>query len=455
MEWGTPDSPRKSAPEAARKTHARVIKERIGYQVNKKELRDLAEKQYETTSGSQDKTRSEADLRMLVHELGVRRIELEMQNEELFRTQQELEASEKKYRDLYDFAPIGYATLDAEGTIHEINLAGASLIGENRERLIKKPFPLFLAPGCTERFNSFCTRVLASDKTETCEIRLGARDDISRNLEMEGRVIEGPDGNRTIFRAVLIDLTDRELFEYLRQSNRELEQFAYVASHDLREPLRMVTSFSQLLAQRYKGRLDADADEFIGYIVNGAQRMDELVGDFLDYSLVARGKPFVPTDMNAVAQAAIRNLSVPIRETGARIEVGNLPTVLADSQQMEQLLCNLIANAIKFHGRETVMIEIGAVHIHHAYRFSVKDNGIGIDSEYFEKIFDLFKRLHNNEEYQGTGIGLPICRRIVERHKGRIWVESQEGRGSTFFFTIPWPYHHGKSNPIENGIPAH
>jgi PAS domain S-box-containing protein len=224
----------------------------------------------------------------------------------------------------------------------------------------------------------------------------------------------------------------------LSRSNKELEQFAYVASHDLREPLRMVTSFSQLLQQKYQGRLDADADEFIGYIVDGAARMDALIQDLLEYSRVSsRAKPFGPTDMGVVMDHVRQNMAVLIRENGAEVTSGPLPVIIADQSQMVQVMQNLVANAIIYRTDEPPRIRVEAREKGQEWVFSVHDNGIGIDPAYFDKIFELFQRLHSREQYPGTGIGLAICRRIVERHGGRIWVESEQGKGSTFFFSIP------------------
>lgn len=229
------------------------------------------------------------------------------------------------------------------------------------------------------------------------------------------------------------------LVERLKQSNNELEQFAYIASHDLREPLRMVTIYSQLLEERYRGRLDHDADEFIGYIVDGGIRMDALVNDLLDFSRVSsRAKPFEPADMNGIVGDVISGLSVAVRESGARIEAGNLPVIAVDRSQLAQVFQNLIANAIKFRKEgQHPRIAIGGEIRDGVWMFSVKDNGIGIDPAYSDKIFEIFKRLHPVDRYPGTGIGLAICKRIIERHNGRIWVESEEGCGSTFFFTLP------------------
>ena len=239
----------------------------------------------------------------------------------------------------------------------------------------------------------------------------------------------------------LVKERTEELEKYaanLKRSNEDLEQFAYVASHDLREPLRMVTSFSQLLERNYKGRLDEDADEFINYIVEGGRKMDALVNDLLEYSRIAsRGKPFEATEMNAVLREAQESLSMAIEENKAIIEVGMLPTVSIDRSQMTLVFQNLLSNAIKFHDDTGPVVAVSAARNENKWLFSVRDNGIGIDPDNHEKIFELFQRLHSRDDYHGTGIGLAICKRIIERHGGRIWVESELGMGSTFFFTIP------------------
>jgi len=223
----------------------------------------------------------------------------------------------------------------------------------------------------------------------------------------------------------------------LARSNAELERFAYVASHDLQEPLRIVASYAQLLSQRYQGRLDADGDEFIAYIVDGAVRMKQLINDLLAYSRVGiRREGFAPVDCEEVLHQALHNLALAIDEAGAVLTHDPLPTLPGDASQLGQLFQNLIGNAVKFRGELPPRIHLSAKEKETEWLFSVRDNGIGIDPEYHERIFIIFQRLHGKGEYPGTGIGLAICRKIVERHGGNIWVESALGRGATFYFTV-------------------
>jgi signal transduction histidine kinase len=225
----------------------------------------------------------------------------------------------------------------------------------------------------------------------------------------------------------------------LRRSNSDLEQFAYVASHDLREPLRNVANYTELLAQRYRGQLDGKADTYIHYATDGAKRMQQLVDDLLAYSRVgSQGGRMRPVDAGKVLQAAIESLGEAIRETGATVDVsGTLPVVHADESQLVQLFQNLIANAIKFRSPASPTICVQAAFRNNRWEFAFKDNGIGIDMRYSDRIFQMFQRLHDKASYEGSGIGLAIAKRIVERHGGQIWFESAGGVGTTFFFTMP------------------
>jgi PAS domain S-box-containing protein len=247
------------------------------------------------------------------------------------------------------------------------------------------------------------------------------------------------------------DITDRKRSEErlvktakeLKRSNDELQQFAYVASHDLQEPLRMVASFTELLAKRYKGRLDSDADEFIDFAVDGCNRMQELIQDLLAYSRVGTsGKAIRKCSSEDSLNHALANLRATIEESGAVVTHDPLPVIWTDDKQLAQVFQNLVGNAIKYRSAEVPRVHVSAVKSEmkdqdNEWIFSVRDNGLGIDPQYFERIFVLFQRLHGQSEFEGTGIGLAICRKIVERLDGRIWVESQTGKGSTFHFALP------------------
>jgi light-regulated signal transduction histidine kinase (bacteriophytochrome) len=226
--------------------------------------------------------------------------------------------------------------------------------------------------------------------------------------------------------------------EELARSNAELQQFAYVASHDLQEPLRMVSSYTQLIVKRYGDKLDNDAKEFMEFVVDGAARMKRLIEDLLAYSRVGtRGHEFQPIECEAALHKALLNLRGAVEASGAEVTHGPLPVLQADAAQLVQLFQNLVGNAIKFKGEDTPRIHISAEDEGDAWKLTVRDNGIGIDPDYFERIFVLFQRLHGKAEYPGTGIGLAICKKIVDRHGGRIWVESEPGRGSAFCCTLP------------------
>jgi len=226
--------------------------------------------------------------------------------------------------------------------------------------------------------------------------------------------------------------------EELAKSNTELEQFAYVASHDLQEPLRMVASYVQLLARRYRGQLDSDADEFIEFAVDGATRMQGLINDLLAYSRVGtQGEEFGPVSLERPLSTALQNVQVALAENGAEVTHDPLPLILGDEGQLVQLLQNLIVNALKFRREEAPRLHVSAHEEDGAWVVCMSDNGIGIESQYLARIFIIFQRLYSRQEYAGTGIGLAICKRIVERHGGRIWVESTPGEGSTFCFSLP------------------
>jgi PAS domain S-box-containing protein len=258
-------------------------------------------------------------------------------------------------------------------------------------------------------------------------------------LAIDTQPIRDSAGNITNFVAVESDITSSKLLvAELDRSNKELEQFAYVASHDLQEPLRIISSFAQLLARRYKNQLDADANDFIAFIVDGAVRMQTLINDLLAYSRVGtRGNEKRPVRLDDTLDRALANLRVAIDESHAEFTRDPLPTLMADASQITQLFQNLVGNALKYRAADPPRIHISAQQEGNEWLISIRDNGIGIDPLYLERIFVIFQRLHTREQYPGTGIGLAICQKIVERHGGRIWVDSKQGQGSIFHFTLP------------------
>ena len=264
--------------------------------------------------------------------------------------------------------------------------------------------------------------------------------------EANVRVVYDQDGSLFGFQGISRDITDRKRAEEalekrtdeLLRSNAELEQFAYIASHDLQEPLRMITSYTELLKKRYSSGFDDDANEFMTFIVDGASRMKQLINDLLAYSRVGtKRKPPEPTDSQTILDKVLLNLGIAMKESSATVTSDFLPVIMADPVQLVQLFQNLVGNAIKFHGEKPPRIHVSAKQQNNEWVFSIHDDGIGIDSQHFDRIFMIFQRLHTRQEYSGTGIGLAVCKKIVENMGGRIWVESEPGKGTTFFFAVP------------------
>jgi PAS domain S-box-containing protein len=352
---------------------------------------------------------------------------------------------------ILDSAGEGIYGLDMEGRVTFINPAAIKILGLDGGQIVGKSMEQIVRhTGRDEAaFHVGGSPILATLKDGAP--RHGTEELFSR---MDGTSFPVDYASTPIFeREELIgavvsfrDVTERQRTEHalaekaqeLARSNVELEQFAYVASHDLQEPLRMVSSYTQLLARRYKGQLGSDADEFIAYAVDGATRMQRLIQDLLAYSRVGtKGKEFVATDCEVLLDRVLGDLMVTIEESGAVVSHDPLPIVRADETQIGQLLQNLIGNAIKFCNQEPPLVHVSSKRNGKGWIFSVRDNGIGIDPQYAERIFVIFQRLHKREDYQGTGIGLAVCKKIVERHGGRIWVESEPEKGATFYFTLP------------------
>ena len=338
--------------------------------------------------------------------------------------------------------------IDNDGYVENWNKGAEKLIQYKDSEILGKPYSTFYFPDDIEKgIPSDCLKIASLENAYEHDVWIVKKDKTSFWANIMINSLRDIDGDLIGYSVAMHDITEKkkaaeDLAEYaskLERSNEELEQFAYVASHDLQEPLRMVGSYLGLLERRYKDKIDKDASDFIFYAVDGAKRMQILINDLLSYSRVStRGNPFEIINCRELIEGVLKNLEIAIKETGATITLGRLPDqFVVDKTQISQLIQNLTGNALKFCKNTKPEIEISAEGEEGRWVFAVKDNGIGIEPEYFERIFIIFQRLHGKAEYAGTGIGLAICKKIVLRHDGDIWVTSEPGNGSTFHFTIP------------------
>ncbi len=373
--------------------------------------------------------------------------ELEREIAERKRAEAALQKSSEEIFDLYNNAPCGYHSVDANGTVLRMNDTELNWLGYTREEVLgEMKITDFVSRDSLPVFQQTLAAFRRVGKVSEFEFEMQRKDGTTLPVLLNSTAIRDAAGNFVMSRSTIFDITERKQVERalvkksheLARSNQELELFASVASHDLQEPLRMVASYMELLSQRYHGKLDEKADRWIGFAVSGVVRMKLLINDLLDFSRVGtRGKPFAPTDCAAIMHTVMQNLHQAIQDSGATVICSALPTVQADASQLTQVFQNLIANAIKFRGSQPPEVHVEAQRQEGEWRFAVRDNGIGIDPQFAERIFVIFQRLHTHEEYPGTGIGLALCRKVIERHGGSIWVESQPGEGATFCFTIP------------------
>jgi PAS domain S-box-containing protein len=328
-----------------------------------------------------------------------------------------------------------------DGYFKRINAAWERTLGHSVAELLAEPYLSFVHPDDRQATIDEAQKISEGEDTIWFENRYRCSDGSYRWLFWRATA---PLDSPYIYAAAR-DITDHKAASEalartageLKRSNAELDQFASIASHDLQEPLRMITSYLGLLQRRARGKLDAEAEQFIGFAVDGAVRMRTLLDALLGWSRVAtRARPLALTNLDSILAGVLRDLHLAIEESGARITHDPLPTVTVDPAQIAQHLHNLLANAIKFRGRETPRIHLSAEPTDGGWHFTVRDNGIGIDPKHFDRIFTIFQRLHTRDEYPGTGIGLAVCKKIVERHDGKIWIESAPGAGATFHFTI-------------------
>jgi PAS domain S-box-containing protein len=354
-----------------------------------------------------------------------------------------LMASKEDVESIIASIPDAVVVLDVDGRIRRVNQATLRLLGYEASDLIGEPIARILPEADTTHAGALDPAL--RDPVIGLDVTYAAKDGTAISVSLSRAVLRRR-GTVDGIVCVAQDNRDRKQMEEslrttaedLRRSNADLSQFAYVASHDLQEPLRMVASYVQLLQKRYRGKLDADADEFIHYAVDGANRMQRLIQDLLSYARVdTRTQPTQIVESAKVFDQAVTNLRVAIAEHQAEVTRDPLPLVRGDATQLAQLLQNLIGNALKFKGDRSPRVHVSAKVDQQQWVFTVRDNGIGIEPKYFERIFAIFQRLHSREQYPGTGIGLAICKRIVERHGGRIWVESEPGAGTAFHFTLP------------------
>jgi len=356
---------------------------------------------------------------------------------------------EGRYRGLLEAAPDAMVVVNVAGEIVLLNVRAEKEFGYSRDELVGQKVKNIIPEGFAERIIADGTRSAAEALAQQIGMGIeliGRRKDGSEfPIELMLSPLESAEG--ILVTAAIRDISVRQKAEKhlvktvgeLKRSNDELQQFAYVSSHDLQEPLRMVSSYTQLLAKRYKGRLDSDADEFIAFAVDGCNRMQGLIQDLLTYSRAGtNGKELHEISGEDALRVALTNLRPTIEQSGAVVTHDSLPAVTTDAPQLTQVFQNLIGNAIKYRGHEVPQVHVSATNNGgDEWIFSVRDNGLGIDPQYFERIFIIFQRLHGREEFEGTGIGLAICKKILERLGGRIWVESQPEKGSTFYFALP------------------
>jgi PAS domain S-box-containing protein len=354
--------------------------------------------------------------------------------------------SDAKYAALLDAGADAVVVVNGAGTIVLLNLQAEKQFGYRRDELLGQPMTKIIPEGFAERLTGDANATNGPMERGDVALELCALRKDGSEFPVEVMLSPLEIAGGILVTTAIRDVSARKKIESdlhrniteLNRSNEELGQFAYVASHDLQEPLRMVASYTQLLSKRYKGRLDADADEFIAFAVDGANRMQRLIQDLLTYSRVGtKGKVLLDTSSEEALQAALMNLRGAIDESGAQVTHDALPGVMADEMQLTQLFQNLVGNAIKYHRAGVPTVHVSAARSgEEKWLFSVKDNGLGIDPRHFERIFGMFQRLHGRDEFAGTGIGLAICKKIVERHGGAIWVESEPGNGSTFRFDL-------------------
>ena len=418
------------------------------------ELRRRAEKSLKESKKEEARPGTKEELQRLLHELQVHQIELEMQNEELQQARAEVNALLNQYTDLYDFAPVGYFTLERDGAIRQVNLTGARLLGVERSQLVNRRFGLFVSDDSRPTFNAFLKKVFESQAKETFEVILLKEGNELLYVHIEATASE----NGQACRVGVVDITERKRAEeeirklnaeleqrviertaQLEAANKELESFSYSVSHDLRAPLRSIDGFSQVLLEDYANKLEAEGREALQRVRNGAQRMAQLIDDLLKLSRVTRGEMRQEmVDLGSMAKAVLTEFQKTEPERQVECVVAEGVIANGDARLLRVGLENLLGNAWKFTAkRPQARIEFGTTQGDGQNIYFIRDNGAGFDMSFSDKLFGPFQRLHGTNEFPGTGIGLATVQRIIHRHGGRVWAEGEVEKGATFYFTLP------------------
>lgn len=389
----------------------------------------------------------------LIHDLQVAQIELQMQNDELRKAHLEAEVSRDRFADLYDFAPVGYLTLDFRGSILEVNLTGADLLGETRIALINTSFQRFVEQHCRAEFHLFCRRLLQSGVRQSSELKLVRKDGTPFYARLEAIAGPGAAGTPMQYRVSLSDVSHckraEEEITRLNQSladraaaleaaNRELDSFSYSIAHDLRAPLGRIKRLAQIVIEDFGAEVPPEANKHLQRVVENSGRMEEMVENLLVLARLAH-KPVIkrPTLLNPLVEEVMDLFEPESKCQRVHWEIARLPEVDCDPNLIRVVFTNLLSNAVKYsRTRNPAVIQVDASSRSGHLAFSVRDNGVGFDMNYSDRLFRVFQRLHTTEEFEGTGVGLATVRRIVQKHGGRIWAEGEPDKGATFYFTL-------------------
>jgi len=405
-------------------------------------LRRYAEERLKETANSDNAAPAEPDTKRLLHELEVHQIELEMQNAELLQAQEEVEMVLARYTDLYDFAPVGYFTLDQSGVTRAVNLAGATLLGTERSQLLGRSFESFVVPKARSAFSAFLGMVAAHKEKVSIDLELQPAPGQAGTppLFVQIEAITSSAGQE--YHMAAIDITERRDAELkLHATIKDLRTFSQSVSHDLQTPLFIINSAATMLLNKYRGIMNEEDCNLTNSIVQRTVSMSNLIQDLLKFSRNSMQELTVkPIDMAALARECIERRSDEVQNRDIEFRVMELPQAVGDRPMIAQVIENLLSNAVKFSGNVVKpVITVGSVEGGKDSIYFVKDNGIGFDMKYVGAIFDAFERLHSSNDFEGTGLGLAIVEQIVTKHGGRVWADSKQGKGSTFYFSLPKP----------------